>query len=50
MSFKLAEALIEFGAAHEYGGLERAIEILDPLELTPETEANWKTVAKLALE
>ena len=50
VSYNLDEALIEFGAALEYGGLERAIEILDPLELTPETEANWKTVAKLALE
>jgi hypothetical protein len=28
----------------------RAVEILEPLELTPETEANWKTVAKMALE
>jgi hypothetical protein len=28
----------------------RAIEILEPLELTPETEANWKTVAKMAIE
>lgn len=41
---------IEFGAALEYHGLDRAVEILDPLELTLETEANWKTVAKLALE
>ena len=27
-----------------------AVEILEPLKLTPETEANWKTLAKLALE
>ena len=46
----LDEALIEFGASLEYKGLDRAVEILEPLELTPETEANWKTVAKLALE
>jgi intraflagellar transport protein 172 len=26
------------------------VEILEPLELTPETEANWKTLAKLAHE
>ena len=50
VSYNLDEALIEFGAALEYKGLDKAIEILEPLELTPETEANWKTVAKLALE
>lgn len=43
-------ALIEFGSALKYDGLGRAIQILEPLELTPETEANWKTVAKLAIE
>ena len=26
------------------------MEILEPLELTPENEANWKALAKLALE
>ena len=30
--------------------MNRAVEILEPLELTPETEANWKTIAKLAIE
>jgi len=50
ISYNLDEALIEFGAALEYKGLDRAVEILEPLELTPETEANWKTVAKMALE
>jgi len=50
VSYNLDEALIEFGAALEYKGLDKAIEILEPLELTSETEANWKTVAKLALE
>jgi len=42
--------LIEFGAALEYKGLEKAVEILEPLDMTPEIEANWKTLAKLALE
>ena len=50
VSYTLDEALIEFGASLEYKGLDKAIEILEPLELTPETEANWKTVAKLAVE
>lgn len=44
------EALIEFGAALLYKGLEAAVDILEPLEITSETEANWKTLAKLALE
>jgi len=26
------------------------MEILEPLELTPENEANWKALVKLALE
>ena len=26
------------------------MDILEPLEITSETEANWKTLAKLALE
>lgn len=49
-SYGLDEALIEFGAALQYKGLDHAVEILEPLELTPETEANWKTLAKLAAE
>lgn len=27
----------------------RAVQILEPLESTPETEANWKSLAKMAL-
>jgi intraflagellar transport protein 172 len=50
ISYKLDEALIAFGAALEYNGLDAAVDILEPLELTPETEANWKTLAKLAME
>ena len=50
ISYNLDEALIEFGAALLYRGLESAVDILEPLALTPETEANWKTLAKLALE
>jgi intraflagellar transport protein 172 len=50
ISYNLDEALIEFGAALLYKGLESAVDILEPLALTPETEANWKTLAKLALE
>lgn len=50
VAYALNEAHIEFGAALEYKGLDYAIKILEPLELSAETEANWKTVAKLALE
>ena len=49
ISYNLDEALIEFGAALLYKGLEAAVDILEPLDITPETEANWKTLAKLAL-
>lgn len=49
-AYSLDEALIEFGAALQYKGLDHAVEILEPLELTSETEANWKTLAKLAHE
>ena len=49
-SYSLDESLIEFGAALQYKGLDHAVEILEPLTLTPETEANWKTLAKLAIE
>ena len=50
ISYKLDEGLIEFDAALEYRGLDAAVDILEPLDLTPETEANWKTLAKLAME
>jgi intraflagellar transport protein 172 len=26
------------------------VQILEPLDITPETEANWKSLAKMALE
>jgi len=50
VSYTLDEPLIEFGFAIESGDLERAAEILDPLEMNPETEANWKVLAKIAVE
>ena len=50
ISYALDESLIKFGAALQYEGLDSAVEILEDLQLTPETEANWKTLAKLALE
>ena len=48
-AYALDEPLIEFGFAIESRDLIKAMEILDPLEMSPETEANWKTLAKVAL-
>ena len=42
--------MIEFGFAIEAKDLEKAASILDAAEMTNETEANWKTLAKIALE
>ena len=50
ISYNLDESLIKFGSALQYEGLDAAVDILEELNLTPETEANWKTLAKLALE
>eukprot|EP01022_Parablepharisma_sp_SALTPOND_P020315 TRINITY_DN365_c0_g1_i1.p1 TRINITY_DN365_c0_g1~~TRINITY_DN365_c0_g1_i1.p1 ORF type:complete len:1766 (-),score=259.62 TRINITY_DN365_c0_g1_i1:1103-6400(-) len=50
ISYPLDENLIKFGMAVEKGELEKAADILEPLELSVETEANWKTLAKIALE
>lgn len=49
-AYTLDEPLIEFGFAIESRDLVKATEILDPLEMSPETEANWRTLAKVALE
>lgn len=49
LAYTLDEPMIEFGFAVENRELENAASILDPLELTPEIEANWRTLAKIAL-
>ncbi|XP_053736543.1 intraflagellar transport protein 172 homolog [Synchiropus splendidus] len=46
----LNEGLIEFGTAVDDGDYERATVFLETQELSPETEAMWKTLNKLALE
>lgn len=48
-SYLLDSPLIEFGSALDRRDLERAVQILEPQELTPEVEANWKALANLAL-
>ena len=49
-SYSLNESLIEFGFALEAKDLEKAALILDNSELTNETEANWRSLAKMAIE
>eukprot|EP00191_Tetraselmis_sp_GSL018_P001208 CAMPEP_0177614748 /NCGR_PEP_ID=MMETSP0419_2-20121207/22933_1 /TAXON_ID=582737 /ORGANISM="Tetraselmis sp., Strain GSL018" /LENGTH=1707 /DNA_ID=CAMNT_0019112051 /DNA_START=174 /DNA_END=5298 /DNA_ORIENTATION=- len=50
VSYALDESLIEFGTACEEQDWPRAVEILEPLELTPETEAKWHELSDKALE
>uniref|UniRef100_A0A2K6G5V0 Intraflagellar transport protein 172 homolog n=1 Tax=Propithecus coquereli TaxID=379532 RepID=A0A2K6G5V0_PROCO len=50
VAYTLDEGLIEFGTAIDDGNYSRATAFLETLEMTPETEAMWKTLSKLALE
>ncbi|KAI8928779.1 hypothetical protein BC831DRAFT_447367 [Entophlyctis helioformis] len=49
VSYTLDEGLIEFGAALDDRDYERAISLLETLEMTPETEAMWKSLSNVAL-
>lgn len=44
-----ALTLIQFGAAMGEQNFERAVRVLEPLELTAETEAQWMELSELAL-
>ena len=48
-SYMLDEALIGFSTAVEDENFEAAMDTLDGLDLTPETEAMWQQLAELAL-
>lgn len=50
VSYTLDESLIDFGSALEDCDSGRAITILEPLELTPETIAQWQQIADIALD
>lgn len=50
VAYTLDEGLIEFGTAIDDGNYTRATAFLETLEMTPEIEAMWKTLSKLALE
>jgi intraflagellar transport protein 172 len=50
VSYTLDEGLIEFRTAIEDGDYQRAVVFLETLELSPETEAMWRTLADLSLK
>jgi intraflagellar transport protein 172 len=50
LSYELDEGLIEFGTAIDDGDFNRAIAYLESLDVSPETEAMWRTLARLSLE
>ncbi|XP_076441140.1 intraflagellar transport protein 172 homolog [Babylonia areolata] len=50
VSYALDEGLVEFGTAIDDGDYDRAANFLEMLESSPETEAMWKTLSKLALD
>ncbi|KAL7748888.1 hypothetical protein RI367_005801 [Sorochytrium milnesiophthora] len=50
VTYTLDEGLIEFGTAIDDKDYERAVALLETLELTPETEAMWKTLGDMALQ
>ncbi|KAH0622981.1 hypothetical protein JD844_025935 [Phrynosoma platyrhinos] len=50
VSYTLDEGLIEFGTAIDDGDHHRAVDFLETLEMSAETEAMWKTLSRLALE
>ena len=49
VSYTLDEGLIEFGTALEDKDYNRAISLLESLDLTPETEAMWKSLSSVAV-
>ncbi|KAL4649200.1 hypothetical protein GN956_G7681 [Arapaima gigas] len=50
VSYTLDEGLIEFGTAIDDEDYYRATAFLETLEMSPETEAMWRTLSKLSLE
>ncbi|KAL2912183.1 hypothetical protein HK105_208316 [Polyrhizophydium stewartii] len=49
VSYTLDEGLIEFGSALDDRDYDRAITMLEMLEMTPETESMWKSLSNVAL-
>jgi intraflagellar transport protein 172 len=50
VTYTLDEGLIEFGSALDDRDYDRAIQLLENLEMTPETEGMWKTLSATALK
>ena len=50
VEYELDEALISFGTCLEEENFAKAVDILEELPLTPETEAMWRSLAAQALE
>ncbi|TPX67270.1 hypothetical protein SpCBS45565_g03981 [Spizellomyces sp. 'palustris'] len=50
VSYTLDEGLIEFGTAIDDKDYERAVALLETLEITPETDAMWKSLSQMALK
>ena len=49
VSYTLDEGLIEFGTAIDDGDYGRAVMFLESLEMSPETEGMWQTLATRSL-
>lgn len=50
VSYALDESLIAFGSAVDRRQFDRAVALLEVLELTPETEAMWTTLSQVAMQ
>jgi len=50
VEYELDEALISFGSCLERGQYARAVDLLEELPLTPETEAMWRSLADASME
>ncbi len=50
VNYELDSGLIEFGTAMEDGDLVRAVDYLESVPVSEETETMWKTLARVALE
>ena len=50
ISYTLDEGLVEFGTAIGDEDYIRALLFLETLQITPESEAMWKTLANLTLQ
>lgn len=42
--------VLQLGTASGEHNFERAVRVLEPLDLTPETEAQWMELSELALQ